>query len=452
MKTLLLLMNVVMISVLTHAQTIIFDEDFESGGAGITMNTTDVTGTATGDNPWTLNNIYAGGSGTFFCPALGFTFPFTVPAAPIQPAGITNSPTSTYLHVTPQIALDAGGTLPAASFVVADGFCLFGGQSTFTRMSSDISTLGHDSVTLDLWWMCGGSTAYYGEVYYSTNGGGAWTAVNNPISGTNEWRAQTTWVNSVFTNANWDGQSTLRFGFRFVSSSAGTGSDLDPGFAIDDIVVTGYDLSSCTPTASNISPTACDSYTSPSGNYTHTSSLTFNDTIPNMAGCDSVITINLTINSVDESVNQTAITLSAVTGSATYQWLDCNNAYAIIPGATSQNYIAAANGDYALKITANGCTDTSACFVIDEVGISESNSFINLFPNPATNYVTVNTGQISAGLIVITDVLGREVLNIKLQSSTTEISLQSLEPGGTYFVRVLNTDGEILGVEKLIVR
>lgn len=44
---------------------------------------------------------------------------------------------------------------------------------------------------------------------------------------------------------------------------------------------------------------ACDSYDSPSGNYTWNTSGTYNDTIPSSTlGCDSVLTINLLINSV----------------------------------------------------------------------------------------------------------------------------------------------------------
>ncbi|MEZ4721876.1 MAG: SBBP repeat-containing protein [Flavobacteriales bacterium] len=46
----------------------------------------------------------------------------------------------------------------------------------------------------------------------------------------------------------------------------------------------------------SVSPTVCDSYTSPSGNYTWTSSNTYLDTIPNAIGCDSIITVNLTVN------------------------------------------------------------------------------------------------------------------------------------------------------------
>lgn len=41
--------------------------------------------------------------------------------------------------------------------------------------------------------------------------------------------------------------------------------------------------------------TACTSYTSPSGNYTWTMNGSYNDTVPNAAMCDSIITINLTI-------------------------------------------------------------------------------------------------------------------------------------------------------------
>lgn len=48
-------------------------------------------------------------------------------------------------------------------------------------------------------------------------------------------------------------------------------------------------------TTSTISPTACGTYTVPSGHEAYTTSGVYHDTIPNAAGCDSIITINLTI-------------------------------------------------------------------------------------------------------------------------------------------------------------
>lgn len=73
----------------------------------------------------------------------------------------------------------------------------------------------------------------------------------------------------------------------------GRSSSSTDTWMIDNVLLTGEN--SCAATLSSISPTVCGSYTSPAGNV-HTSSATFNDTIPNVHGCDSVITVNLTVN------------------------------------------------------------------------------------------------------------------------------------------------------------
>ena len=52
----------------------------------------------------------------------------------------------------------------------------------------------------------------------------------------------------------------------------------------------------CEETFSTISPVACDTFVSPSNNYIWTTSGIYQDIIPNAAGCDSIITINLTVN------------------------------------------------------------------------------------------------------------------------------------------------------------
>lgn len=54
------------------------------------------------------------------------------------------------------------------------------------------------------------------------------------------------------------------------------------------------------PTTSLHTPVVCNTYTSPSGKVVTTSG-NYMDTIPNSAGCDSIITINLTVNYTDSS-------------------------------------------------------------------------------------------------------------------------------------------------------
>lgn len=124
-------------------------------------------------------------------------------------------------------------------------------------------------------------------------------------------------------------------------------------------------------TTNTITPVVCDSYTSPSGNYTWTMSGSYMDTIPNASGCDSIISINLTVNTVDNGVTQVAETLTADQSGGLYQWLDCDNNYAIINGETNQSYTPAVTGNYAVEVTMNGCADTSACFFVDYTGLEE---------------------------------------------------------------------------------
>ncbi|MFT5779357.1 MAG: hypothetical protein ACI837_002315, partial [Crocinitomicaceae bacterium] len=107
-------------------------------------------------------------------------------------------------------------------------------------------------------------------------------------------------------------------------------------------------------------------------------------TLTSAAGCDSTSTTVITLITTDGSATQTGLTLTANTAGATYQWLDCDNGFAPIPGATSQSYTAIANGNYAVAVTENGCTVNSACFAYTTIGIDEYDlgTAFSIFPNP----------------------------------------------------------------------
>ncbi len=75
-----------------------------------------------------------------------------------------------------------------------------------------------------------------------------------------------------------------------------------------------------TTSVSTIEPVSCDSYTSPSGNYTWTTSGSYLDTLTNSIGCDSIITVNLTIlNSTFNTIQETACN-SYASPSGNYTW------------------------------------------------------------------------------------------------------------------------------------
>ena len=76
-KNLLITILVVSFSTFIYAQDTLFHENFETGGTSFTLNTTDVSSTATGYNYWVINNQYTGGSGSVMC--LGLPLTFNVP-------------------------------------------------------------------------------------------------------------------------------------------------------------------------------------------------------------------------------------------------------------------------------------------------------------------------------------------------------------------------------------
>ncbi|MCB9184110.1 MAG: hypothetical protein H6591_09340 [Flavobacteriales bacterium] len=202
------------------AQTILFEEDFE-GTPSFTLNTTDAGSTVSTWNTWVVNNSFTGGDGDVEC--LGFPLTYSIVNTPAQPGGISSA-NGSYLHTASVEGIADGIT--CCSFGAADGFCITA-DNTFSRMSSDVSTLGNTDVELRFWWLCQGGSTFYGQVWYSTNGGANWTQVPG------NYNLQGSWTEEVITLPAFGNQASLRFGFRFVNS-VGFGAQ-DPGFGIDDV-------------------------------------------------------------------------------------------------------------------------------------------------------------------------------------------------------------------------
>lgn len=199
------------------------------------------------------------------------------------------------------------------------------------------------------------------------------------------------------------------------------------------------------PTAGVDTRTACNSFTWINGStYTASNNTATYNIIGGAAnGCDSLVTLNLTITGVTNlSTTISGETITANNTSATYRWLDCNNNYAVINGQTGASFSPTVNGNYAVELTQNGCVDTSACVAIVTLGIIE-NSFGNkliIYPNPTNGNFTIDMGNTFRNTeIQISDMLGK-VIESKSVISTQTLDLFIQEPAGTYIVTVRADD------------
>ncbi len=154
-------------------------------------------------------------------------------------------------------------------------------------------------------------------------------------------------------------------------------------------------------------------------------------------------TQNVTITGVDVSTTMASdgITMVASNQNAgvTYQWIDCET-NAPVAGATNYNFTPTYGSDFAVIVTENGCSDTSACVnstvSLDQIAFDE----FMLYPNPTTGQFKVSFNGVIKSIEMI-DVTGRIVLTeTSLNEGLVDASL--LAPG-KYMVRLTANNGNI---------
>ncbi|MDG0972977.1 MAG: T9SS type A sorting domain-containing protein [Crocinitomicaceae bacterium] len=187
--------------------------------------------------------------------------------------------------------------------------------------------------------------------------------------------------------------------------------------------------------------TECNSYTWIDGNtyIASNNSATFNIVGGAANGCDSLVTLDLTINNVSDLTTSTSgVNITANNTGVNYQWLDCDNNYSLIASETSQSFTATANGNYAVQLTENGCLDTSACVNISTVGVIENNfgNSLSVYPNPTSGNFSIDLGDsYDKSVISITDVTGR-LRESKTITQSEILNLSINESAGIYFITI----------------
>jgi len=124
---------------------------------------------------------------------------------------------------------------------------------------------------------------------------------------------------------------------------------------------------------------------------------------------------------------------------ATYQWLNCDSAYAAVNGATNRNFTPLNTGNYSVVVSRSHCVDTSACYNVVISGLNKQKAKkgqFTVYPNPTDGAFIIETNESSKNTsFEIRDVKGKVILKGKLKDKQTTLDLSDYS-SGVYLLRV----------------
>jgi hypothetical protein len=169
----------------------------------------------------------------------------------------------------------------------------------------------------------------------------------------------------------------------------------------------------------------------------YTAAGTYTDQLVTVFGCDSIFVLELSVFEVDNSVTQDGLVLTAGAVDASYQWVDCNNDFQPVAGATGRIFTATANGSYAVLVTQNNCSKMSECMEVTTVGVRDIPASLAavIYPNPNQNHFTLSLGAaVQDAVMRIVSLSGQLVMQHEgLNGQHFEFNVSGL-PKGIYVV------------------
>lgn len=166
--------------------------------------------------------------------------------------------------------------------------------------------------------------------------------------------------------------------------------------------------------------------------------------LTNSAGCDSTVTLDLTLTNLMTTVTDSAAMLTADQAGARYQWLDCDNGFAPIADSTARTFTASSSGSYAVEITLDGCVDTSACMMVIASSIeTDLGGVFSLFPNPTSGNFTIVSENVVPFQVRVYNSVGQMVRAAKSQETNLKLDL-SHQAKGVYQVEIVTEAGRLV--------
>jgi len=163
----------------------------------------------------------------------------------------------------------------------------------------------------------------------------------------------------------------------------------------------------------------------------------------NKYGCDSIVELNIKNINPNTGILRVGAMLTANETTAKYQWLDCeNNNFNPISGENSRKFTPKVNGQYAVEIMKNSCTDTSNCIDIFNVGIEKrSEDKVSILFDPFLEEVRFESNQ-EIMQVWVYDARGKLVFNQELRTKQGKININN--PSGLYLIKLQLKEDQII--------
>lgn len=215
----------------------------------------------------------------------------------------------------------------------------------------------------------------------------------------------------------------------------------------DSIVTTNLSVTNGFEITQNVN--ICYGETYSIGNSTYSTPGNYIDTLQMVTGiCDSIVYTNLNvIPPIDISVDVNDNNIKSNQHNTFYQWVNCDNNFQNVTNTVSnqRDIDIIESGNYAVIINLNGCIDTSACVLVEYVGLENQklvNEAIKIYPNPTKETLTITNLNSPVVEIQIIDISGKIVYQTTANNQQININVSNLEPA-LYLVRMI-TNNQII--------
>jgi hypothetical protein len=204
------------------------------------------------------------------------------------------------------------------------------------------------------------------------------------------------------------------------------------------------------PSAESMVVSGCYSAQLPNSDSWVTVSGAYYDTLQNVAGCDSIVTMDVTINTVNIEVKKEQYTLTALSPTGTFQWLNCVGK-SPINGEINAIFKHKNSGSYEVEVTEGNCIDTSECSYMTGLGIDEIDAFyLKIVPNPASSSFVISCENLRGNATIRIKSFNGETVWQEQSNGEKNQTLRPNLAAGIYFVEVQNS--EIHLIKRLVIQ